>query len=58
MVKNMKEDHGVQSGMKHEMPQQGMQGMKHGASGYAMGIWSTLECLSDDSSFALPSQLG
>jgi P-type Cu2+ transporter len=30
------ENHSMQSGMKHEMPQQGMQGMKHGASGHAM----------------------
>jgi Cu2+-exporting ATPase len=33
----MKEDHNMHSGMKHEMPQQGMEGMKHGASGHAMG---------------------
>ena len=38
MAKNMKEeDQSMHSGMKHEMPQQGMQGMNHGASGHAMG---------------------
>jgi Cu2+-exporting ATPase len=33
----MKENHNMRDGMKHEMPQQGMQGMKRGASRHAKG---------------------
>ena len=36
MIGMKEENHSMHGGMKHEMPQQGMQGMKHEGSGHAM----------------------